>query len=416
MTLEFQKLTTLVERMGQDLANQERDLESKTDLALQIMAAYADQAYLPHILERVQDAIDKDAGYRGARPLDEPIMNVYPAAPLPDSATIVAVDGSQIPPDVHGAALYYLINIGAIAIRHGSGEPPDVFSEPALYYDSEYIQTQDHGLISLATVSARRTVAEMATLSERAWLLRGEARPLLALFDGALLLFPLSPEVPGREQLENVYFSAMTRLLEVKAGLAGYIDRPRSSFIVSLLHLLDIPADEVSRSMLATDGRLEGLQDIQVYRTLLGPSERSALFVQMSPQNKDFRKKAGETHEIAFFYINLAASGEPAKIARVEVPMWVANDREWVAELQALIYQQCQQLMTRYPYVLTRADELAVVKREEVRQLNTMIQVAMARHGLSPTESEKQAGKGIARGTKSRFDGRRKHGGSLPQG
>jgi len=36
-----------------------------------------------------------------------------------------------------------------------------------------------------------------------------------------------------------------------------------------------------------------------------------------------------------------------------------------VAELQALIVHQCQQLMSRYPYALTRADELAVVKGEE---------------------------------------------------
>ena len=122
----------------------------------------------------------------------------------------------------------------------------------------------------------------------------------------------------------------------------------------------------------------------------------------MSPQNKEF-KKSGELLEIAFFYLNTAAPGELPKIARVEIPMWVARDREMVAELQALIFHQCQQLMTRYPYALTRADELAVVKGEESRQLNLLIQVAMTRFGLDTQESQKQSGKNAARSSKTRF-------------
>jgi hypothetical protein len=123
----------------------------------------------------------------------------------------------------------------------------------------------------------------------------------------------------------------------------------------------------------------------------------------MSPQNKEFRKNGGDTHEIVFFYMNVAAPGESSHLARVEIPMWVAKDRELVATLQALIYHQCQQLMTRYPYVLTRADELAVVRSEETRQLNMMIQVAMTRYGLATEESAKQAGKKAARSSKTRF-------------
>ncbi len=70
MTLELHKLTTQVEQMGQALANQQEDIEGKTVIALQILEAYADAAYLPYILQRVQDAVDRDAGYRGARPID----------------------------------------------------------------------------------------------------------------------------------------------------------------------------------------------------------------------------------------------------------------------------------------------------------------------------------------------------------
>ena len=84
MTLEFHKLTAQIEQMGQALATQKEDLDSKTAIALQIMEAYADPAFLPHIQERVQDAVDKDAGYRGARPLDEPIMQSFPQPSCPN--------------------------------------------------------------------------------------------------------------------------------------------------------------------------------------------------------------------------------------------------------------------------------------------------------------------------------------------
>lgn len=403
MTLEFHKLTTQIEQMGQSLANQQEDLDSKIALALQIMDAHSDPAFLPHIQQRVQDAVDKDAGYRGARPIDEPIMQTYPAAPLPDSGTIVATDGSQILPQTHGAALYYLLNVGTIIVRHGSGQPPEILSQPYLFYEPEYIYSGERDLISNATVSARRTVAEMEAIAEQGWLQRGEARPLLLLFDGQLLLFPMSVEVPGRDELVMIYLSAMSRLQEIKAGLAGYVDRPRSSILIRLLHLLDTPAEEVTRGSLSTSGRLEGLQDRQVCERLLEPGERTSLFIQMSPQNKEFKKSGGDLLEIVFFYLNTAAPGERPHIARVELPMWVGRDRAMVGELQALIYHQCQQLMTRYPYALTRADELAVVKSEESRQLNLLIQVAMTRFGLDTQDSQKQAGKDAARSKKTRF-------------
>ena len=404
MTLEFHKLTKQVEQMGEVLAAQEEEIESRVDVAIQVFEAYADEALLPYIHQRVQDAVTKDAGYRGARPLDEPIMRTFSPSPLPQTATLVATDGSQILPRPHGPALYYLINTGTIVVHHGTGEPPEINSEPFLYYEPGYLYTEDHGLITAAMVAARRTVLEMAALAEHAWLRRGEARPLLALLDNPLLLIGLGQEIPDRDQLHGIYFSAMTRLMEVKAGLAGYTDRPRSRYITGLLHLLDLPEEEVTRSALANDGRIEGVLDAQIIRRLLRPGERSALFVQMSPQNKDFRRIAGESHEIAFFYLNVAAPGEPPCIVRIEVPMWVARDRRFVAEMQALIYHQSHQMVSRYPYVLTRAHELAVVKQEESRQLELMIQVALARYGLDSAESEKQLGKDAVSGTRTRFE------------
>lgn len=404
MALEFHKLTDQVEKMGQDLANQKEELDDKTQIALQILEAHADPALLAYIQQRVQDAVAKDAGYRGAYPLDEALMEMHAPAPMPESATIIATDGSQIAPNTHGAALYYLLNIGSIIVNHGSGEAPEIISQPYLFYEPEYMFTQDRNLVTAAVVSARRTVNEMAALAEQAWLRRDAERPMLTLYDGSLLFLGIGSEVPDRDQLYGIYFSAMTRLMEVNAGLAGYVDRPRSAFVAGLLHLLDLPEDLVSRATLSTNGRIEGLLDTQIYRTLLEPGERTPLFVQFSPQNKEFRRSGGDTHEIAFYYLNVAGPGEPAHLARIELPMWVASDRRFLGELQSLIYHQCQQLIARYPYVLTRADELAVVKGDETRQLNMLIQVALTRYGLDSGESEKQITKNAARARKTRFE------------
>jgi hypothetical protein len=404
MALEFHKLSEQISQMGEYLAAQDQDMEGRLEIALQIAAAYADEAFLPYIRERVGNAVARDAGYRGANPLDEPIMAAYDPAPLPPTATVIATDGSQIYPRRHVTPHYYLINIGTIVNHHGSGGPPDVFSEPYIFFEREYVYPHSNGEpISAITVNARRTIYEMSALAEHAWLRRDEARPLLALLDGPLL-FVMGNEVPERDQLRQIYFSAMTRLYEVSAGLAGYIDRPNSSFVIRMLHLLDLPEEEVSRRSLSNSGRLEGLRDAPLFGRFLGPGQRSALFVQMSPQNKGFRQQGGETHEITFFYLNAAGPGEGPKLARVEVPMWVAGDRVLVAEMQALIYQQCQQLMRRYPYVLTRADELAVVKNEEARQLKVLIDVAAARHGVKAGMSEKEALKQAARARKTSFE------------
>ncbi|NDJ33934.1 MAG: DNA double-strand break repair nuclease NurA [Chloroflexi bacterium] len=410
MTLEFHKLTEQVDRMGQYFAEQAEETEDKVEIAWQILNAHADEAFLPYILERVQDAVDKDAGYRGARPIDEPITQAYPPALIPDSATIVATDGSQIHPNRHQAAQYYLLNIGTIVVDHGSGEPPLVSSEPYLFYERGYLLSPDFSEIKATVVNARRTVAEMAALAEHTWHHRGDARPLIAMLDGGLLFIATS-EVPDRNQLLGIYFSAMTRLEEVGAGLAGYVDRPRSKFVARMLHLLDMDAEYVSRNSLGAEGRLGALQDAPIFAQLLHPGERTALFVQMSPQNKEFRRRGGEAQEITFFYMNVAARDEKPNIVRVEVPMWVANERDLIAEMQALIYLQCQQLASsRFPYVLTRSHELAIVKREESRQLDTMIQVAMTRHGIPGRASDKEMGKTLTNAVRRQGMNGRPHG------
>ncbi len=84
-------------------------------------------------------------------------------------------------------------------------------------------------------------------------------------------------------------------------------------------------------------------------------------------------------------------------IARVDIPRWVAEDPAAVAFVHGLIYDQCQ-LIGDYPYVLARADELAVVGRHDEMNLNLMIDGHMQRLGVPDSLLAAKAGsKEIAR-------------------
>lgn len=401
MTLEFHKLTRQIEEFSAYVAGKQEDSSRRMDLALRIWQEFSSQEALTSIHQRVDDVIRRDLGYRGASPLDEPIMSSYPPAPLPSYATLIAADGSQIAPDPHGPMLYYLLNIGAIRYRVGSGITPDIISQPWLYYDDGSLFL-DQGLISAEMVDNRRTMAELAVLADIVEESRECERPIIALVDGPLL-FILKRGDPEREQLRAVYFDSMKRTHAVNASLVGYTDRPRSSFIMALLHIISLSADKINEKALTSNGALEGLHDIQVLKRFLPPGHRSALFVQMSPMNKEFRNTGGDALEIAFFYLNVSNNEGRPIIVRIELPMWVASQRNHVAEIQALLIQQCHLSGLRYPYILTRADELAVVKRDEARQLETMLQTALTRQEIASAPSEKQSGKNAARAAKTRL-------------
>jgi hypothetical protein len=88
----------------------------------------------------------------------------------------------------------------------------------------------------------------------------------------------------------------------------------------------------------------------------------------------------------------------------VDIPRWVAEDPAAVAFVHGLIYDQCK-LMGDYPYVLARADELAVVGRHDEMNLNMMIDGHMQRLGVPDSLSAAKANsKDIARAGRTRHE------------
>jgi hypothetical protein len=410
VTLDFEKVSDQVQRMGRALAARATDLDGRLAEAWDYFQALDD---LGAIHDRIRLARDRDAGYRGAAPpneileIIEPVNESYPLPPIPERATILAADGSQVYPNSHAAALYYLTNIGVFVYHHGVDQLPETITEPRLHYSDDEIRDDKGLLISNDAVNKRRAVMELEVLGRETWHRRDTCDcPVLAISDGPLL-FWVGKDVPDGDKLENAYLGAIVHLHDAhtdiqrrgsqSASLIGYVDRPTSSFVISLVHLMSLYEQDVRHANLQTNGDWEGLTDRQLFFRLLRdePGARSAIMVQQSPQNKRYVDR-GENLEIAFFYLNVGTEND-YQIARVEMPMWVARDSAAVDRIQALVYDQCQ-MMWRYPYALTRADELAVIRGHEKSQLEEMIEIELRKNEQTVEHSAKESSKTVRHG------------------
>lgn len=399
MTLEFDKVYHQIEQMGSTLAYHESAAAERLQSIWDRFMALSDNQL---IWDKIMVAREHDAGFRGAAPGAgpqiedcEPFTAAFALPPCPERATLLAADGSQVYPDPHAASLYYLTNIAVFVYHHGDDNAlPEPITEPQLFYADEDVKDREGRIVPNAAVNARRSIFEMQVLARETWQ-RGEAaRPLVSISDGPLL-FWLGKEVSNADELMSNYHEAIGILGDLDARLVGYVDQPRSRFVISTLYLMGLEDDEITRPKLTTTGDMEGLDDRFLMRHLLRAGERSAIMIQQSPQNKAYHD-LGDEREIAFFYVNMASHYQEPYLARVEIPMWVAQNAGAVDQVHALLYSQCQ-ITDRYPYVLTRADECAVVRSHEKAALNEMINVELLKNQLTVGTSQKLAMKAVSR-------------------
>lgn len=407
MPIDFTQLQPQVSSMGKMLANKTADITQRAYAALEQFEQLSSNQL---VQEQVQLARDRDAGYRGAAPISidgEPVNSRYTLPQTPQTATILATDGSQVYPDIHALTLYYLTNIACFTYHHGSGKLPEEYTQAELEYENKMIRDRFDQPVTNAVVNARRTVKEITLLAQKVWEHRHDMHPIVALFDGRLL-FWLGSDVPDAGVLVAAYKAAFVRILDAgewmrthNATLVGYIDRPSSRFVMSMLQLMILDESEIYRHILQKPGDYEGLDDRWLFSRWLLPGERSALMIQQSPQNKAYRQES-EDHEIAFFYVNVGDNVTP-HIARIEIPMWAAKNKTAVDEVHSLIVEQAW-LAGHYPYALTRADEIATVRSYDRQTLNEMIMRIMLENNQIPDVSGKLSGKQSTRSHRQSFE------------
>lgn len=396
--LELNKLTKQVDGMAEALAGQRDRQRKATEAARELLLKHAQVT--DELRAKIQRAGEVDESWRGADPLGSDLTERVQTPAAGQPATLVASDGSQIYPDTHAIALYYLTNIGTIVLRQGSGEAPMVATEPILRMaEDDPLEEQDQDRVDADEVNLRRDLREVEALAALARDERGKLggdmeRMVVALADGPLL--PWMPQrLTDREQTQHVkQFTAL--LDDMRASYAvplGYVDRPRSANVLRLLHLAGLPHDAITKETLR-QGAFRSLSDAGLFQDLL-PGQRTALFAATSEINANF-DDAG--HRIYFCYMNVATEpGEKrARMVRIEMPVWIATDSARLDTALTAVWSDCRLLA--YPYLLTRAHELALVTRQEKDTLEQMLRTGMMRLEMRVEESPKATTKRVVGG------------------
>jgi len=167
----------------------------------------------------------------------------------------------------------------------------------------------------------------------------------------------------------------------------GHVSRPSANSVVNTLRLALCKQEDCRRcrSQVARGRRdcegFAGLTDREVFAELLrSPGQRSALFVNLlSFSGKEQAGALGSYYrgkETRFFYLN---TGE--EIARVELPLWVAESEALVDLAHSLVYDQVRR-GDGYPVALSEAHEQAVVTAADREQFWYLVETMAAERGV----------------------------------
>ena len=98
------------------------ELAGRASQARELLAAQPEVS--DELKRKIEAARRIDEWRRGCIPLGERLDERCRPLVQPKMFTLIAADGSQIYPDRHGIASYYLLNTGAIVLRRGPGKRP----------------------------------------------------------------------------------------------------------------------------------------------------------------------------------------------------------------------------------------------------------------------------------------------------
>jgi NurA domain len=385
MALNFQQVFDRIRAIGLGARARQQTQEALREKARSLLLEWADKTgELNNKLERARQA---DPSLRCAIPLDgERLDAAFPAPAAQKSVTLLAADGSQILPDRHAALQYSLVNVGAIAMQSGSGQAPETFTDSHLLYGEElYTET---GVVSGEAIEQRRDIAERRKLLELA---PGYPAPLLALTDGPVELWGAkgAGEDDYRKNLE-IHKAILSQLQTRDVIVAGYVDKPGADLVIRALEIARFSTDEEYKEIRKLHS-LRGVTDRWLYG-FLPAGHRSAVFGLQSGSRTHY------TGDLAlhFFYLNVDDTRHPW-LVRVEIPKWVADNKEKLDLLHAALLEQCQIMGAKpYPYILHRAHEIAVVKFDEKAQVEQMLELELRQAGGEmDTESYKQSAKNL---------------------
>ena len=388
MPINYQEIYTQIKEIGKGAPERRRKREERQSSARDLLNYY--DAQLDALRSKVDSAKQADPNIRCAYPIDETLASSHP---LPDpvlQATLIAADGSQITPDRHAALQFCVVNVGAIQMKLNSGETPEIFTDTELLYGDDLLPNgfpMTDGLVAL-----QRDLKERAKLEELSRELQG---PVITFTDGPIELWGAKGEDQNSyaAYLEK-YLGVLSRLQTRGVVTAGYVDKPSADLVVRLLEIASADAGQIQK--LREFHPLRGVTDRWLFGEqkdpILPSGHRSAIFKIQSNSEQKYKGVL----ELHFFYLNAGTEGRPWPV-RVEIPKWVADDKQKLDLLHAVLVEQCRMMGGRpYPYLLHRAHETAVVKLEEKGQIEQMLELELREQGEEMDNgSHKQSAKDL---------------------
>ena len=289
----------------------------------------------------------------------------------------LSVDGSQIYPDRHQGPPCFLINVGTVSLAYGlPGKSAEFNSLPYVFMSHDEEDILDDNSVDM--VNCKRQELEFLAglelslqlqeknhspqpdhpaVSDEALCEVWECPPkvdvskgnTIILFDGSLIFWHLeSKDITIKETFLRRYCAALHHLYKTGMLMACYISLPKNKELVNLirLHLSQGKAEDDSIK------QVEHVLDTAVAHFFLKPFERSIVFQNHS----NVCKLYPEHLRPHFFYLHVGT-----EVGRVEIPAWIAKDKEKVDLVAQMVLDQCIK-GNGYPVVIAEAHEQAVVK------------------------------------------------------
>ncbi len=301
-------------------------------------------------------------------------------APAPGPVTVVAADGSSITPDRFSTVRAYAINIGHAVLPYGVDVAPSLDAIAEIGLDRDLLEGAPEMRQAPRGLATRllRDVRELERGVELA-VPATEAGPAVLLLDGTLLPWDLHTRQASDEALAPYRERTTMALERLRAcgeplSVGAYISASAAREVVASL---DVLAPSPPNAPPLTDG--------DVFRGLLAPGERSALF-----QSHSSRPGSVESllpgHEVALFYLRIGDD-----LARVELPAWAATAPQ-VDRLHATIVDQCERC-EGYPRALQEAHEQAVISGGDRQQFERLLARLAGDAGIRAPVAGKQQSK-----------------------
>lgn len=315
----------------------------------------------------------------------------FEAPASPKSFTVVAADGSSIPPDRHSPVRYYVINTGHAILTYGDQPNAELDSSAQLHFQGEdlYLDPLTGSFpVEGARLSAKMVVAELKALWEAAK--RGE-QPVVALSDGSLILWGLQNEhARVQEQLLGEFLRSLEDFRGAGIPVASYISYPGARDVVNSLRVWLCQGEAIdcgncsASEVMGFCRALVSILDRQLFG-FLRAGERSDMFESTSAILDQYG-----AHRIQFFYMEVGG-----EVVRIEAPQWVMRNSEMLGLMQAVVYDQCRRsaIQPPYPPALQEAHERAAISGAERQLVEGLVERALAREGIVYTRSAKDRSK-----------------------